>query len=252
MANVAPAGADRLARSQRLRAPGPPKRSVTLGDYADRGPRGIAVLEFLGQYDPPDVRVTRLRGNHDMFLETFLRDDAIDLDFVAMWLANGGGATLRELGIERADFSRARPSDASGPRPRAFARGGGPLPRRPAPQRADRKLSVRPWRRRSAAPARGSRPPRTRHDARTVPVRSRLAARFRRRPRPHRLRPRRQAPSHRLRQRRFCDRRVELRADRSGPSALRHRHEAAGPAALGSIQASNRTHALTWTEQPLS
>jgi len=89
---------------------------VTLGDYIDRGPRGIGVLNFLGQHDPPGVKVTCLRGNHDMFLETFLREEAIDLDFVAMWLENGGGATLRELGIEAADFFR---SDVRGLRARA-------------------------------------------------------------------------------------------------------------------------------------
>jgi serine/threonine protein phosphatase 1 len=79
---------------------------VTLGDYVDRGPRGIGVVEFLGQYEPPGIRVTQLRGNHDMFLETFLHDESIDLDFVTLWLENGGGATARELGIERADFYR--------------------------------------------------------------------------------------------------------------------------------------------------
>jgi serine/threonine protein phosphatase 1 len=79
---------------------------VTLGDYVDRGPHGIGVLEFLEQYHPLGVRVTRLRGNHDMFLETFLHDETINLEFVAMWLENGGGATARELGIEPADFYR--------------------------------------------------------------------------------------------------------------------------------------------------
>lgn len=99
----------------------PDRRSdlVTLGDYVDRGPRGIGVLDFLEHYDPPGVRVTRLRGNHDMFLETFLHDETIDLDFVALWLENGGGATMRELGIERADFYR---SDLGTLRARARAR----------------------------------------------------------------------------------------------------------------------------------
>jgi serine/threonine protein phosphatase 1 len=79
---------------------------ITLGDYVDRGPCGIGVLSFLGQFDPPGVRVTRLIGNHDMFLNTFLHDEAIDLDFIAFWLKNGGGSTARELGIEREDFYR--------------------------------------------------------------------------------------------------------------------------------------------------
>ncbi len=79
---------------------------VTLGDYIDRGPESVGVLSFLGAFDPPGVKVTRLIGNHDVFLMKFLFDDATDFDFVEMWWANGGGATLRELGLSSEDFYR--------------------------------------------------------------------------------------------------------------------------------------------------
>jgi serine/threonine protein phosphatase 1 len=79
---------------------------VTLGDYVDRGPNGIGVLGFLTGFDPPGVRVTRLIGNHDLFLKTFLFDQTIDFDFVDFWFANGGGSTALELGLRPENFYR--------------------------------------------------------------------------------------------------------------------------------------------------
>lgn len=81
-----------------------PRHLVTLGDYVDRGPRGLGVLGFLAQFDPPGVRVTRLIGNHDIFLNTFLYDETIGFDFIDFWFANGGGSTAHELGLEPEDF----------------------------------------------------------------------------------------------------------------------------------------------------
>lgn len=79
---------------------------ITLGDYVDRGPANIGVLTFLGAFDPPGAHLSGLLGNHDMFLNTFLHDPSIDFDFIEMWLANGGGATVLELGVENEDFYR--------------------------------------------------------------------------------------------------------------------------------------------------
>ena len=79
---------------------------ITLGDYVDRGPCGVGVLSFLARLDPPGVRVTRLIGNHDMFLNRFLHDETIDFDFIDSWFGIGGGSTALELGLEPEDFYR--------------------------------------------------------------------------------------------------------------------------------------------------
>jgi serine/threonine protein phosphatase 1 len=79
---------------------------ITFGDYVDRGLCGVGVLSFLGRFDPPGVRVTRLIGNHDMFLNTFLHDETIDIDFIESWFGIGGGSTALELGLELEDFYR--------------------------------------------------------------------------------------------------------------------------------------------------
>ena len=79
---------------------------VMLGDYVDRGPSSIGALSFLGAFDPAGAALTGLIGNHDMFLNTFLYDPSIDFDFIDLWLANGGGSTALELGVENEDFYR--------------------------------------------------------------------------------------------------------------------------------------------------
>ena len=79
---------------------------ITLGDYVDRGPSSIGVLDFLGQFGLPNVRLSGLLGNHDIYLNRFLHDASIDFDFIDSWLSNGGGATALELGIENEDFYR--------------------------------------------------------------------------------------------------------------------------------------------------
>src|ERR1700722_8327037 len=74
-------------------------RVVFLGDYVDRGMRSREVVELLMRtqaYSPQ--RVTCLRGNHDEMLV-----NAAGGGDPAVWLANGGDATLRSYGVERAD-----------------------------------------------------------------------------------------------------------------------------------------------------
>jgi hypothetical protein len=72
-------------------------RLITLGDDVDRGPCGVGVLGFLARFDPPGVRVMRLIGNHDMFLNAFLHDETIDFGFIESWF--GIGADRRRFVI---------------------------------------------------------------------------------------------------------------------------------------------------------
>jgi serine/threonine protein phosphatase 1 len=73
---------------------------VYLGDYIDRGPCAADVLERLIHAPLPGCRSVHLRGNHEDMMLDFL-DSGTD----ALWLANGGGATLASYGID-ADIFR--------------------------------------------------------------------------------------------------------------------------------------------------
>jgi serine/threonine protein phosphatase 1 len=70
---------------------------VHLGDLADRGPDGIACLD-LARTAVEGVETVTLMGNHD----DFLLDAATGAGHYPQgaWLANGGVAVLRELGVE--------------------------------------------------------------------------------------------------------------------------------------------------------
>ncbi len=73
-------------------------RLIFLGDYVDRGKRSREVVDLLMelQAETPD-EIVCLRGNHeDMLLSAADRQDE------AMWLHNGGEATLESYGVERA------------------------------------------------------------------------------------------------------------------------------------------------------
>lgn len=74
-------------------------RFVFLGDYVDRGKRSREVVTLLieTQRARPG-QVVCLRGNHeDMLIAAANRQDE------AMWLYNGGDATLRSYGVESAE-----------------------------------------------------------------------------------------------------------------------------------------------------
>ena len=73
-------------------------RFVLLGDYVDRGRRCREVVEFLIETQKRwPGRVTCLRGNHeDMLIAAAGGQDA------AMWLYNGGEATLHSYGVRSA------------------------------------------------------------------------------------------------------------------------------------------------------
>jgi serine/threonine protein phosphatase 1 len=73
-------------------------RFVFLGDYVDRGLRSREAVSLLieTQAAAPD-RITCLMGNHEQMLL-----NAANLEDELMWLSNGGDATLRSYGVERA------------------------------------------------------------------------------------------------------------------------------------------------------
>jgi len=77
---------------------------VLIGDYIDRGPDNIAALERADTLEIPGVTVTALRGNHEDYLDRFLNAESVGEDLVANWVANGGGATLANLGVSQDDL----------------------------------------------------------------------------------------------------------------------------------------------------
>ena len=91
-------------------APAGPRHVVTIGDYVDRGPACLGALERVASLEIPGATVTRLRGNHEEFLERFLTDEDADGDFLAFWAANGGLETLGDMGVRRDQVERGYPA----------------------------------------------------------------------------------------------------------------------------------------------
>jgi len=77
---------------------------VTLGDYVDRGPRGIAVLkQVLDGVSRPGIEAICLPGNHEQFLVHFLESAGDErAEVLWSWLRNGAGANAHELGLSDA------------------------------------------------------------------------------------------------------------------------------------------------------
>jgi serine/threonine protein phosphatase 1 len=69
--------------------------TVFLGDFIDRGPGAMRVIEQLASAEWPTT-VIALAGNHEDFLLTFLEDAGI-LDF---WRSQGGLETLHSYGLD--------------------------------------------------------------------------------------------------------------------------------------------------------
>ena len=69
--------------------------TVFLGDYIDRGPGSMRVVEQLATAQWP-TSIIALAGNHEDFLTTFL-DDAEILEF---WRGQGGLETLHSYGVD--------------------------------------------------------------------------------------------------------------------------------------------------------
>ena len=87
-------------------APPGPRHLVMMGDYVDRGPANIGALERVAALELPGVNVTRLIGNHEQFLQSFLNDPATDADFLHFWSDNGGLDTLGDLGLRPGDIDK--------------------------------------------------------------------------------------------------------------------------------------------------
>ncbi|MGK7867293.1 metallophosphoesterase [Falsiroseomonas sp. E2-1-a20] len=72
-----------------------------LGDHVDRGPDSAAVLDMLRQ-PLRGLPAINLMGNHDRMMLDALAPGA-PADAVALWLANGGSATLDSYGASASD-----------------------------------------------------------------------------------------------------------------------------------------------------
>lgn len=78
-------------------ANGPARRVlVLLGDYVDRGAESRQVLDILLQGMPVGFVVVPLMGNHEDLMLEFLDGDPHG----AVWLPNGGLATLKSYGVD--------------------------------------------------------------------------------------------------------------------------------------------------------
>jgi serine/threonine protein phosphatase 1 len=89
---------DLIARCER-HADGRPAAFIFLGDYIDRGPDSAGVIDTLMDLQSRLIgRVVALKGNHEaVALEVI--DGETDEE---LWLREGGLATLRSYGVERA------------------------------------------------------------------------------------------------------------------------------------------------------
>ena len=77
-------------------APGARKVCVYVGDYVDRGPNSFGVIDMLINEPLEGFERHYLKGNHEDFLLTFLKDGT----GADMWLWNGGRQTLESYGID--------------------------------------------------------------------------------------------------------------------------------------------------------
>ena len=69
---------------------------VYLGDYIDRGAESAAVIDLVLDHRPAGFDVVPLLGNHERLMLEFLDN----VGHAALWLRNGGDATLQSYGIE--------------------------------------------------------------------------------------------------------------------------------------------------------
>jgi len=69
---------------------------IYLGDYVDRGPDCIGVVERLADDPMPGFETVFLKGNHEAFMLDFLETG----DSSSGWFHNGGLNTLESYGVE--------------------------------------------------------------------------------------------------------------------------------------------------------
>ncbi len=73
-------------------------RLVFLGDYVDRGPDSRGVVNRVLRLITEGLDVVCLRGNHEIMMENYLRDED-----VAFFLVNGGSSTVHSYSVGNED-----------------------------------------------------------------------------------------------------------------------------------------------------
>jgi serine/threonine protein phosphatase 1 len=73
---------------------------IHVGDFVDRGPDSVGVLDLLIADPLPSFTKVFLKGNHEDYMLRFLDGD---IEAGAGWFANGGDATLESYGIDTED-----------------------------------------------------------------------------------------------------------------------------------------------------
>jgi serine/threonine protein phosphatase 1 len=80
-----------------------PATLIFVGDYVDRGPASMGVVDTLIKKLPNGFSPLFLKGNHEDLLLSFLSEPVSALN----WLYNGGDATLRSYGVAQDVIQRA-------------------------------------------------------------------------------------------------------------------------------------------------
>jgi len=74
-----------------------------VGDFIDRGPSGMEVIDYIISMVDNGYQVKSVRGNHEeMMLDAYLYQTS---DKYMLWMFNGADATLASYGIESARFN---------------------------------------------------------------------------------------------------------------------------------------------------
>ena len=87
---------ERIASDRQRRHPDTPAKIVHLGDYVDRGPSSLAVIDRL-RYGVAGFDLINLKGNHEAMMLDCLETDNREIWW--RWLRNGGDETLLSFGI---------------------------------------------------------------------------------------------------------------------------------------------------------
>ncbi len=93
----------RIADDHRSRHPDDEAVIVHIGDYVDRGPDSLGVIDRLME-GVEGFETVCLKGNHEAMMLACTQSD--DSRLWSMWLGNGGDATLASLGLGRRLFGR--------------------------------------------------------------------------------------------------------------------------------------------------
>lgn len=67
---------------------------IFVGDYVDRGPDSRGVIERVLQLMAQGIQLVCLRGNHELMMENYLRDEEVEF-----FLVNGGATTVHSYSV---------------------------------------------------------------------------------------------------------------------------------------------------------